>query len=100
VDGVVFVADSQIERMEANLESAENLRTNLAEQGYDLDRIPYVVQYNKRDLPNIASVEELRRLLNPRTVPEYQAVAPTGVGVFDTLKAVAKLVLTELKRGG
>jgi signal recognition particle receptor subunit beta len=59
-----------------------------------------VVQYNKRDLPNIASVEELRRLLNPRTVPEYQAVAPTGVGVFDTLKAVAKLVLTELKRGG
>jgi len=100
VDGVVFVADSQIERMEANLESVENLRTNLAEQGYDLDRIPYVVQYNKRDLPNIASVEELRRLLNPRAVPEYQAVAPTGVGVFDTLKAVAKLVLTELKRGG
>jgi signal recognition particle receptor subunit beta len=100
VDGVVFVADSQIERTEANLESAENLRVNLAEQGYDLDRIPYVVQYNKRDLPNIAAVEELRRLLNPRSVPEYQAVAPTGTGVFDTLKAVAKLVLTELKKGG
>ena len=100
VDGVVFVADSQIERMEANLESVENLRVNLAEQGYDLNRIPYVVQYNKRDLPNIASVDELRRLLNPKGVPEYQAVAPTGVGVFDTLKAVAKLVLTELKRGG
>ena len=100
VDGVVFVADSQIERAEANLESAENLRVNLAEQGYDLDRIPYVVQYNKRDLPNIAAVEELRRLLNPRSVPEYQAVAPTGAGVFDTLKAVAKLVLTELKKGG
>ncbi|ABS27937.1 ATP/GTP-binding protein [Anaeromyxobacter sp. Fw109-5] len=100
VDGVVFVADSQIERMEANLESVENLRVNLGEQGYDLDKIPYVVQYNKRDLPNVATVEELRRLINPRGVPEYQAVAPTGVGVFDTLKAVAKLVLTELKKGG
>jgi len=100
VDGVVFVADSQIERMEANLESVENLRVNLAEQGYDLNRVPYVVQYNKRDLPNIATVDELHRLINPRTVPEFQAVAPTGVGVFDTLKAVAKLVLTELKKGG
>jgi len=100
VDGVVFVADSQIERMEANLESVENLRVNLGEQGYVLDRIPYVVQYNKRDLPNIATVDELHRLINPRSVPEFQAVAPTGVGVFDTLKAVAKLVLTELKKGG
>ncbi len=100
VDGVVFVADSQIERMEANLESVENLRVNLSEQGYQLDKIPYVVQYNKRDLPNIATVEELHRLINPKNVPEYQAVAPTGVGVFDTLKAVAKLVLTELKKGG
>jgi mutual gliding-motility protein MglA len=100
VDGVVFVGDSQIERMEANLESVENLRVNLGEQGYDLNRIPYVVQYNKRDLPNVATVEELHRFINPRGVPEFQAVAPTGVGVFDTLKAVAKLVLTELKRGG
>ncbi|HVI94656.1 MAG TPA: GTPase domain-containing protein [Anaeromyxobacter sp.] len=100
VDGVVFVADSQIERMEANLESNENLRVNLAEQGYDLNKIPYVVQYNKRDLPNVATVEELKRLINPRGVPEFQAVAPTGVGVFDTLKAVAKLVLRELQKGG
>jgi hypothetical protein len=100
VDGVVFVADSQLERMEANLESVENLRVNLAEQGYDLNKIPYVVQYNKRDLPNVATVDELKRLINPKSVPEFQAVAPTGVGVFDTLKAVAKLVLTELKRGG
>jgi signal recognition particle receptor subunit beta len=99
VDGVVFVADSQIERMEANLESVENLRVNLAEQGYDLERVPYVVQYNKRDLPNIATVDELHRLVNTTNVPEFQAVAPTGVGVFDTLKAVAKLVLTELKKG-
>ena len=98
VDGVVFVADSQLERMEANLESLENLRVNLAEQGYDLDRLPYVVQYNKRDLPSAVSVDELHRSLNPKNVPEYPAVAPTGVGVFDTLKSVAKLVLTELKR--
>jgi signal recognition particle receptor subunit beta len=100
VDGVVFVADSQMERMEANLESVENLRTNLAEQGYDLDRVPYVVQYNKRDLPSAVSLDELRSAINPRKVPDFQAVAPTGVGVFDTLKAVAKLVLTELKKGG
>jgi hypothetical protein len=100
VDGVVFVGDSQIERMEANLESVENLRTNLGEQGYDLDKVPYVVQYNKRDLPNAATVEELRRLLNPRGVPDFQACATTGVGVFDTLKAIAKLVLQELKKGG
>ena len=99
VDGVVFVADSQVERMEANMESLENLRVNLAEQGYDLNKIPAVVQYNKRDLPNAVTLEEMRKVLNPRNVPEYQAVAPTGVGVFDTLKAIAKLVLTELRKG-
>jgi len=100
VDGVVFVADSQEDRLDANLESAENLRINLAEQGYDLDRIPYVIQYNKRDLPNIVPSEELSRLLNTRGVPEFNAIAPTGVGVFDTLKAVAKQVLAEMKKGG
>lgn len=99
VDGVVFVADSQLERMEANLESMENLRVNLAEQGYDLKQIPYVIQYNKRDLPNAAAVEELSRLLNTDGVPEFQAIAATGWGVFDTLKAIAKLVLQELKKG-
>ena len=97
---MVFCADSQVERMEANIESMENLRVNLAEQGYDLNKVPFVIQYNKRDLPNAVSVEELRKVLNPRNVPDWQAVAPTGVGVFDTLKAVAKLVLTELKKGG
>ena len=100
VDGVIFVADSQIERLEANQESVDNLRTNLAEQGYSLEKIPYVVQYNKRDLPNVVSVEELRPLINPMMVPDYEAVARTGVGVFDTLKSVSKLVLTELRRGG
>jgi signal recognition particle receptor subunit beta len=99
VDGVVFVADSQIERMEANVESLDNLRSNLIEQGYNLDKLPYVIQFNKRDLHNAAPVAELRSLLNPTSVPDYDAVATKGEGVFDTLKAVAKLVLTELKRG-
>ncbi len=76
-----------------------HLRYNLQEQGYDLDKLPYVVQYNKRDLPAVAPVEQLRELLNPTRVPEFDAVATTGLGVFATLKAVAKLVLTELKRG-
>jgi signal recognition particle receptor subunit beta len=100
VDGVVFVADSQIERMEANLESLENLRTNLGEQGYDLDKVPFVIQYNKRDLPNSANSDELKRLLNPRQVPDFEASATRGDGVFDTLKAIAKLVLIELRKGG
>src|SRR6188472_4378622 len=100
VDGVVFVADSQIARMEANLESMENLRNNLAEQGYSLDNIPFCVQYNKRDMPGIVPLEELRQQLNPKMVPDFEAVAPQGVGVFDTLKAVAKLVLQELRKAG
>ena len=99
VDGVVFVADSQEERMDANVESQDNLRINLKEQGYDLDKLPYVVQYNKRDLPNIVSIEELRKELNLTKVPEYEACATTGEGVFETLKSVAKLILIDLKKG-
>jgi len=100
VDGVVFVADSQIERMEANLESLDNLKVNLKEQGYELEKVPYVVQYNKRDLPNAAGLAELQRLCNPLGVPEFEAKATTGEGVFETLKAVAKLVLADLKKMG
>ena len=99
VDGVVFVADSQVERMEANIESLENLRLNLNEQGYNLDKLPYIIQYNKRDLPNAAPLDELRQALNPTHMPEFEACATTGVGVFETLKAIAKAVLTELRRG-
>ncbi len=99
VDGVVFVADSQEERIDANIESLENLRINLKEQGYDLDKLPYIIQYNKRDLPGAMSVDELRRELNPTSVPEFEACATTGEGVFETLKAVAKLILVDLKRG-
>ena len=99
VDGVVFVADSQEERTDANVESLDNLRFNLREQGYDLDKLPYVVQYNKRDLPGVMPVEEMRRELNPTDVPDFEACATSGEGVFETLKAVAKLILIDLKRG-
>ncbi len=100
VDGVVFVADSQIMRTEANLESLDNLKENLLDHGYSLERVPYVVQYNKRDLPGVASISELRTALNPVAVPEFEAVATQGIGVFETLKSVAKLVLLDLRRGG
>ncbi|MBI2081290.1 MAG: GTPase domain-containing protein [candidate division NC10 bacterium] len=97
-DGIVFVADSQLERMESNIESLQNLEQNLGEQGLSLEKLPFVLQYNKRDLPNVVSVEDLQRALNSRTVPWYEATATTGVGVFETLKAIAKLVLQELKK--
>jgi len=129
VDGVVFVADSQMERMEANLESMQNLYDNMAEYGYDITRMPFVIQYNKRDLPNAASLGELQAALNPgwevteparqravedpsrpgellveqlptgewvERAPVHEAVAVSGEGVFDTLKAVSKLVLKSL----
>jgi signal recognition particle receptor subunit beta len=128
VDGVVFVADSQIERMEANIESMQNLYDNMAQHGYNLTQIPFLIQYNKRDLPNAATVKELQAALNPgwpvedaakqKTTPDpyhegenlveqldgqwierapyFEAVAMNGDGVFDTLKAVSKLVLKSL----
>lgn len=99
VDGVVFVADSQEERYDANIESLDNLRYNLQEQGYDLDKIPFIIQYNKRDLPNAMSLEELRKDLNLTGVPDFEACAASGEGVFETLKAVAKLILIDLKKG-
>jgi hypothetical protein len=100
VDGVVFVADSQEERLDANIESMENLKDNLEEQGYQLEKLPFVIQYNKRDLPNVSSVSELRNLLNPDNVPDFEACATTGEGVFETLKAIAKQILIDLKKGG
>ena len=128
VDGVVFVADSQIERTEANIEAMQNLYDNMVQHGYDLTRIPFVIQYNKRDLPNAAPIAELQAALNPgwpvedpqkqRVIPDpfrpgefivqqqdgqwierspyFEAVAMTGEGVFDTLKAVSKLVVKTL----
>jgi signal recognition particle receptor subunit beta len=100
VDGVVFVADSQEERFEANVESLENLKANLREQGYDFDKLPVVLQYNKRDLPNAVALEELKTALNPTgKIADFEAAAQSGKGVFETLKALARLVLQELKKG-
>ncbi|HAO93187.1 MAG: gliding-motility protein MglA [Deltaproteobacteria bacterium GWB2_55_19] len=99
VDGIVYVADSQVERMDANIESFDNMKINLEEQGYSLSEIPYVVQYNKRDLTNIVPVSELKKVLNANGVPDFEAVASDGLGVFETLKAIVKLVLIELKKG-
>lgn len=100
VDGVVFVADSQEERMDANLESIANLKTNLQENGFEIRDIPYVLQLNKRDLPNIVSVEKMIRELKLKDEPVFEAVALKGNGVLETLKAVAKQVIMELKKGG
>ncbi len=128
VDGIVFVADSQMERMEANIESMQNLYDNMSEYGYDLTKIPFAIQYNKRDLPNAAPIKALQEALNPgwpvedparqkpapnpwsagellvqqvnggwvERVPYFESVAVTGDGVFETLKAVAKMVLKTL----
>jgi mutual gliding-motility protein MglA len=98
VDGVVFVADSQTARMEANIESIRNLELNLKEHGLDLASVPYALQFNKRDLPDVVAVDEMYRVLNYKREPTFEAVATTGVGVFDTLKAVAKQILIELRK--
>jgi signal recognition particle receptor subunit beta len=96
VDGLIFVADSQRSRLEANIEAMHNLYENMESYGYDVETIPFVIQYNKRDLPDIMSVEELRSVLNPRGVLDFEAVAIEGEGVFQTLSAVSKLVVTSL----
>ena len=98
VDGVVFVADSQRERMDANIESLFNLEANMKQHGYDLAKMPYVLQLNKRDLPNTVSIEDMTAELARKEEPVFEGIANRGVGVFDTLKAVAKQVLLELRK--
>lgn len=98
VDGIVFVADSQTSRFDANIESLYNLHENLEEYKLKLDEIPYVIQYNKRDMPDIIDVSDLEEELNPEQYPSLEAVAIKGVGVFDTLKLVAKGVLQKLSQ--
>jgi signal recognition particle receptor subunit beta len=98
VDGIVFVADSQESRFDANIESLYNLHENLKEYDLDLKTIPFVMQYNKRDMPDAAPIEDLQEELNPEGYPYFEAVAFKGVGVFDTLKAVAKMVLKSLQQ--
>jgi mutual gliding-motility protein MglA len=95
-DGVIFVADSQPARREANIESLENLELNMTANGQSLDSVPYAVQYNKRDVPDAVPVEELRRDLNPTGVPDFEAAAVTGAGVFETLKGISRTVLARL----
>jgi signal recognition particle receptor subunit beta len=99
VDGIVFVADSQVERMEANIDSLKSLEKNLIEQGYELDKIPLVFQWNKRDLPNTTSIKDLHEALNKIKAPEFEGMAVKGTGVFETLKVISKLVLMNLKGG-
>jgi mutual gliding-motility protein MglA len=96
VDGLIFVGDSQRSRLEANIEAMHNLYENMESYGYDIESIPFAIQYNKRDLPDIMSVEELRAVLNPTGVPDFEAVAIEGEGVFQTLTAVSKLVVKSL----
>jgi hypothetical protein len=98
VDGVIFVSDSQVERMDANVESLANLELNLREHNLRLEDLPFVIQHNKRDLPNIMSVADMEARLNPRGLPYFEAVASQGIGVFDTLKSVSKMVLSNLAR--
>jgi len=97
VDGIVFVADSQEARMDANAESIRNLRDNLKRNGFELDRIPYVLQLNKRDLPSAMPVDSLVPVLKIKDEPVFEAVAVKGKGVFDTLKSIIRLVMLDLK---
>src|SRR6266571_7316117 len=99
VYGVVFVADSQEERMDANFEALENLQENLQNHNYDFTKVPYILQVNKRDLPSALPVDKLRQALVQKSEPVIEAVAYKGVGVFETLREVARLVLAELKKG-
>jgi mutual gliding-motility protein MglA len=99
LDGVIFVADSQLERMDENIEAMKNLEKNLEQQGYDIRQIPLVIQYNKRDLPNIASIAELRAALNLYNAPDFEANAAIGRGVMESLRTVSKTIITILKGG-
>jgi signal recognition particle receptor subunit beta len=99
VDGVVFVADSQAERMEANIESFDLLEKSLEKQGYDLVRLPIVFQYNKRDLEHAVSIKELETTFNPRRRPHFEAVASRGEGVMETLQEISQMIIKELKGG-
>lgn len=99
LDGVVFVADSQPERMDENVQSLKNLETNLKQQGYDINEIPLVFQYNKRDLPNALSIDEMRSSLNRFNAPDFEASAREGQGVFESFKNISKRILTVLKGG-
>ena len=96
---MIFVADSQKERMEENLEALHNLENNLEVQGYNIREVPLVIQYNKRDLPNAASLQELRKAINLYNAPEFEANANEGKGVMESLKSISKSIIHVLKGG-
>ena len=98
VDGIIFVADSDPDKVEENIESYSNLIENLAEYGKDIRELPHVIQYNKRDLPNALPVSELDKSMNKFGVPTFEAVAYTGEGVFPTLKTLAAMVLESIEK--
>ena len=97
VDGIVFVADSQLDKLEENLKSLEELKGHLLQMGYSLQELPFVVQYNKRDLPSAPPLEELRKAINPLLVPDFEAVATKGQGVLEAFKECVKQVVLTLK---
>ncbi len=99
VDGIVFVADSQTERMETNIESYESLEKSLEKQGYDINKLPLVLQYNKRDMPSIVTILELESTFNPVRRTYFEAIASRGQGVMETLQSISQLVIRELKGG-
>lgn len=99
VDGIVFVVDSQAERMEANIEALESLEKSLDKQGYDIHKLPLVFQYNKRDLPGAVPLRELEATFNPSKKPSFEAVAFRGDGVMDTLQSISQWIIRELKGG-
>ena len=96
--GLVFVADSQADRLDDNIDSLQNMYENLATHGMRIDGIPFVMQWNKRDLPNVSPVEQLDAVLNTLKVPAFPAIATQGIGVFETLKEVSKRVLRALSQ--
>lgn len=97
VDGIVFVADSQRDRMIENLDSLLDLEENLINEGKSLAAVPWILQYNKRDLPQICSVEEMNRKLNIHGIPVVEAVAVTGIGVVETLKQIIQQVMSHVQ---
>lgn len=97
VDGIVFVVDSLEERMEANLESWEQLEKSLSRQGYDIRKLPLVLQYNKRDISGVVTTRELEATFNPHKRPAFEAIASRGIGVMETLKEVCQGIMSDLK---
>ncbi|MEO2067981.1 MAG: GTPase domain-containing protein, partial [Desulfurobacteriaceae bacterium] len=98
VDGIVFVADSQEERHDANLDTLDDMIENLKDYDLKIEEIPLVIQYNKRDLPNVLPVEVLRKDLNKWNCPDFEAVAPKGIGVLETFKEITRLVIKNLRK--